>query len=102
MKPLVVIWSDQAWSDLDKIYDFIAKDSQIQAEKQVFRIIDRGEQLSTQPYSGQIQADIDPRLEARYLVQDNYKIIYFVGEVNIIVDTIFDTRQDPKKLKPKG
>ncbi len=102
MKPLVVIWSNQAWSDLDKIYDFIAKDSQIQAEKQVFRILDRGEQLSTQPFIGQIQLDIDPKLEARYLVQDNYKIIYFVDELNIIVDTIFDTHQDLEKLKPKG
>jgi plasmid stabilization system protein ParE len=99
MNSLVVIWSDRTWNDLDMIFDFIAKDSRIQAEKQVLHIIDRGEQLSAHPFSGQIQPDIDPSLEARYLIQDNYKIIYFVGESNVMVDTVFDTRQDPIKLK---
>ena len=99
MIPRVVIWSDQAWNDLDEIFDFIAKDSRIQAEKQVLHIIARGEQLATHPFSGQVQPYIDPSLEARYLVQDNYKIIYFIGASNLIVDTVFDTRQDPEKLK---
>ncbi len=99
MKPLVVIWSDRAWEDLETIFDLIAINSQIQAEKQVFRILDRAEQLSSQPLSGPLQPEIDPELKARYFVQDNYKIIYFIADEKIVVDTIFDTRQDPEKLK---
>jgi len=99
MNSLPVIWSDRAWKDLEKIFDFIAKNSRTEAQKQIFRIIDRANQLSTHPLSGTVQPDIDPVLQARYLVQDNYKIIYFVDEVRVVVDTVFDTRQDPKKLK---
>ncbi|MCB9192531.1 MAG: type II toxin-antitoxin system RelE/ParE family toxin [Flavobacteriales bacterium] len=99
MRPLVVIWSDPAWMDLEAIFDFIAKNSREQAKKQIIRIIERTEQLSTQPLSGPLQPDIDPNLQARYLVQDNYKIIYFVDVDHVVVDTVFDTRQNPEKLK---
>ncbi len=39
----VVIWSDRAWQDLDAIYDFIAKNSQIEAKRQIFRILERAD-----------------------------------------------------------
>jgi plasmid stabilization system protein ParE len=99
MSSLVVIWSDPAWMDLEVIFDFIAKNSREQAEKQVIRIIQRTEQLSTQPLSGPLQPGLDPDLQARYLVQDNYKIFYFVDVDRVVVDTVFDTRQNPEKLK---
>lgn len=99
MNSLPVIWSGRAWKDLEKIFDLIAKNSKIEAGKQVFRIIDRGEQLAVHPLSGGIQPTIKTELKARYLVQDNYKIIYLVEEHRVVVDTVFDTRQDPQKLK---
>ncbi len=98
MKHYAIIWSDRAWKDLDRIFDFIAKDSRIEAEKQVFRIIDRGDQLAFHPESGPYQLFIKAELQARYLVLDNYKIIYFLDGDSVVIDTIFDTRQDPEKL----
>lgn len=38
-------------------------------------------------------------LQHRYLVQGNYKIIYRIKGKVIYVTDIFDTRQDPKKMK---
>ena len=99
MNRLPVIWSDNAWRDLESIFDFIARHSRIQAQKQIFRIIERGEQLSVNPMSGPIEQTVDPKLQARYLVQDNYKIFYSVNGETVLIDTVFDTRQDPVKLK---
>ncbi len=98
MNRWVVIWSERAWQDLDAIHDFIAKISQIEAKRQIFRILDRADQLSTNPLSGPLQPLVNPKLKARYLVQDNYKVIYFVTNNTIVVSTVFDTRQDPRKL----
>jgi len=98
MNRTVVIWSDQAWADLDRIFDFVARNSRIEAEKQIFRIIDRGEQLAFNPLSGPVQELINPKYEVRYLVQDNYKILYYFKDETVLVDAVFDTRQDPKKL----
>lgn len=41
------------------------------------------------------------RLQAfRYIIHQNYKIIYWIDELNemILVSNIFDTRQNPVKL----
>jgi hypothetical protein len=34
----------------------------------------------------------------RYLVQDNCKLIYHQIAFEIVIDMVFDTRQNPKKL----
>ncbi|MEO5571695.1 MAG: type II toxin-antitoxin system RelE/ParE family toxin, partial [Bacteroidia bacterium] len=37
----------------------------------------------------------------RYLVSGHYKIIYSVASEKVFIHTIFDTRQNPKKLKTR-
>jgi hypothetical protein len=34
----------------------------------------------------------------RYLVEDNYKIIYHHADRLIVIDMVFDTRQNPEKI----
>ena len=36
----------------------------------------------------------------RYLVEEHYKIIYRVIDDVVYITDIFDTRQDPDKMKP--
>lgn len=36
----------------------------------------------------------------RYLIKGDYKIIYSIENDEVIINRIFDTRQNPKKLKP--
>jgi len=35
----------------------------------------------------------------RYLVEGNYKIIYRIKDESIVVDSVFDCRQNPVKMK---
>jgi len=97
---LKVVWTDPAKSDLQKIYDYLAEISVIVAENQIYRIINRVELLE-QGYAqiGQKEPLLKSHTnEYRYLVQDNYKLIYHQFANEIVIDMVFDTRQNPKKL----
>lgn len=48
-----IIWTDKAQSGLNQIFDFIANDSPIYAERFVLKLIDKAEQqLSLEPLQG--------------------------------------------------
>lgn len=94
-----IIWTERALDDLFNIKKFISLDSESEAIKQLNRIFDRETQLTSSPRSGGIQIGTDSSFEVRYLIQDNYKILYRFNETNVFVLTVFDTRQDPDKLK---
>lgn len=98
MAALKIIWTERALDDLLNIKEFISLDSEVQAIKQLNRIFDRETQLTTEPRSGGMQTGTDSSFEIRYLVQDNYKILYRFTETELFVLTVFDTRQDPAKL----
>ncbi|HLG34892.1 MAG TPA: type II toxin-antitoxin system RelE/ParE family toxin [Bacteroidia bacterium] len=65
------------------------------------KIIDRTETLKKGfTKSGQTEPLLrNKKYEYRYLVDGNYKIIYFENEGVIIISAVFDTRQNPGKLK---
>ncbi len=46
-----IIWTARALKDLNSIYNLISKDSITSAKKVVMSILDREEQLKTQPNS---------------------------------------------------
>jgi len=99
-RPLKVVWTDPAKNDLQKIYDYLSEISIIVAEKQIYRIMDRVDLLE----QGFTQiGQQEPLLKNhhnkyRYLVQDNYKLIYHQIGLEIVIDMVFDTRQNPEKL----
>jgi toxin ParE1/3/4 len=41
----------------------------------------------------------DYKADFRYLVEGNYKIIYWINGEVIRISSVFDTRQNPEKLK---
>lgn len=97
-----VIWTDEAVNDLETIYDFLAENSQLAAQRIVESILSRVKQLASFPESGAKQENIKPgSIEYRYLVEGNYKVIYsFQPESKTVhIATIFDTRTNPEKLK---
>ena len=52
------------------------------------------------PLMGQIEDFLlDYKVDFRYLVEGNYKIIYWINGEIIRISSIFDTRQNPEKLK---
>ncbi|MFK7900750.1 MAG: type II toxin-antitoxin system RelE/ParE family toxin [Cyclobacteriaceae bacterium] len=96
-----VLWSDESKTDLDTIFDSYSEYSMDYAKNVVSSVLSREEQLSTFPLSGSYQYPDIFNNRYRYLVEGNYKIIYHVSENESIVyvDTIFDTRQEPSKLR---
>jgi toxin ParE1/3/4 len=100
---LKILWTSQAQKDLKAIFDFLYKTSQSKeiSRKVVQKIKDTVNSLSTiSAESGGIQTGLDSLYTYRYLVVGNYKVIYRIeNQTVIIVNTIFDTRQDPSKLK---
>ena len=99
MSPHKVIWTDEALADLDKIFDFIAPKSTKAALKIIEKILSREKQLQSFPYSGGNQESKKRKSRYKYWVEGNYKIIYHVEGQVVYVDTVFDCRRDPEKMR---
>ena len=97
-----IIWTNPAKEDLKNIFDYLAEFSEGSAHRVVNRILDRTDMLLKQGFSemGQREPLLEHKSDVyRYLLEGNYKIIYRAKENRIIIDTIFDARQNPEKLQ---
>lgn len=99
---LKIIWSYFAEKQLDEIYEYyFLKISVITAKKIAQNILSQTEILEDNPYLGQREnLLISRKIEYRYLIYANYKIIYSVDEQNgfVKIADIFDSRQNPVKI----
>lgn len=98
-----IIWSNFAAKQLDKIFEYYAKNiSEQTAKKIVKNVLLQTEKLNKTPFIGQIEVLLQNRKPAyRYLIYTNYKIIYTVDELKgyVKISDIFDSRQNPAKIK---
>jgi toxin ParE1/3/4 len=63
-------------------------------------IFDKADSLKDNPEMGQVEEYLEHLEEGhRRVIESHYKIIYLIAEDSIIVTDIFDTRQDPDKMK---
>ena len=95
-----IIWSDFASETLKEIYDYYKEvANETIARKIKENVFAAAKQLINHPESGQIE-DTLAQLEDghRYLVNNNYKIIYKKVEEGVLITDVFDTRQDPIKI----
>ncbi len=101
----IVIWSEFAEQELDKIYDYYSKEiSDKIATNLVRSIIRESESLAAMPLKGQLEEDLKGRIiEYRYWIFKHYKLIYSVDNINnsIRIADVFDTRQSPSKIARK-
>jgi plasmid stabilization system protein ParE len=95
-----VIWSDFASETLKDIYDYYKEvANEIIARKIKENIFIATRQLINHPESGQIEETLLQIEEGhRYLVNNNYKIVYKKVIEGVLITDIFDTRQDPIKI----
>ena len=98
-----IIWSEFAESQLDKIYRYYENNASSQiALKLIKGIINAPNNLLKESNIGQVEELLQERkIQYRYLVFKNYKLIYSVNKANglIRVADVFDTRQNPTKIK---
>lgn len=96
-----VLWSDTSLVQLQEIFDYYSfKESPTVASKIVKGIVKKSILLESNPLIGVKEPLlVDRPFEYRFIVETNYKIIYrFYDKIARIV-SVFDCRQNPKKIE---
>lgn len=100
---LEVYWLELAENKLKDIFIYYSiKVSKSVADELINGIVDSTIGIEKQPEIGQVESFLEHRKqEFRYLVFKNYKIIYWVNYdfMRIEIANVFDTRQNPEKIK---
>ncbi len=98
-----IIWSEFAETELDKIYEYYEEEVNERLAKKITKgIINEPKKLINLSFIGQEEELLKERkTEYRYIIYTNYKIIYSVDIENglIKIADVFDTRQNPPKIK---
>ena len=98
-----IYWTNFAKKQLRNIFDYYKTNASPQiAQNIVVGIVEKVNSLEFQTEIGQKEELLLDRKENfRYLVSKNYKIIYWINEEKnrIEIVDIFDTRQNPLKIK---
>ncbi|MFP4557844.1 MAG: type II toxin-antitoxin system RelE/ParE family toxin [Bacteroidales bacterium] len=96
-----LVYTEQSLISLEEAIEFIAP--KVSHEKLIEirdKILDAADKLLEQPFAGQREYLLDHlELGHRRLVEGHYKIIYRVADEYIFITDIFDSRQDPVKMK---
>jgi toxin ParE1/3/4 len=96
-------WSELAERQLKDIFDYYSLEvSPVIAGKIINKIYDRVSILEKTPLAGQKEELLaDYTEDFRYLVESNYKIIYWKNKNLVTIASVFDCRQNPEKMKSK-
>ena len=96
-----LVYTEQALISLEEALEFIASDVTYEKLMEIRdKILDAADTLLLQPFLGQREYLLDHlKLDHRRLVESHYKIIYRVVDEYIYITDIFDSRQDPAKMK---
>lgn len=96
-----LFYTEQAIESLQECLDFLPPEVSLEKRLQTRdKILAKADKLLTKPRTGQKEEYLEHLGQShRRVIEGNYKIIYRLeGEVIYITD-IFDTRQDPAKMK---
>ena len=98
-----LIFTDQALISMDNSFLFLLEEQGLPSEK-IEELRERIkisiQQLLQNPYLGQQEAQLAHlKKNHRRLVEWNFKIVYYVQDDLIYITDIFDTGQDPQKMK---
>lgn len=100
---LKVVWTNFAKAELKNIFDYHKNKVSQKIAKQITKeIVDKASSLSKFPEKGvEEMLLIDKPQNFRYIISTNYKIIYWINSNlnRIEIVDVFDTRQNPKKIK---
>ena len=93
-------WSQQSEKQLKEIFDYYSVvASKIIARKIVNGILERVSILESNPFAGPKEVLLNNYPEEfRYLVESNFKIIYWKNDCLVTISSIFDCRQNPDKI----
>lgn len=95
-----IVWTDFAIENLKSIFEYyVNKANRKVAHKIRKQILYSTTQLILNPKSGQLEFYLERfHQNHRYILVGNFKIIYRIHENNIVINDIFDARQNPIKM----
>ena len=79
-----VYWTDTAVEHLLAIYEYIARDSPVYAQRMVDRLTRRSEQIAAFPLSGRMVSEYEVE-DLREIIEKSYRIIYRIKPKQIDV-----------------
>ena len=96
-----VLWTDTSLAQLQEIFDYYSFNASISvAKKVVKRIVKKSILLESNPNIGvKEHLLVGKPFEYRFLVVANYKIIYRFNDNIATIVSVFDCRQNPKKIE---
>jgi plasmid stabilization system protein ParE len=99
-----VFWTKFALNSLADIYKYYKENvSLIIAFNIRESVLTCTRQLEKHPLSGAKEEILEELEEGhRFLVRGNYKIIYKILDKKVYITDVFDTRQDPEKIKQRN
>ena len=89
-----VRWTQEAQSQLQGIYEYIARDSKEYALQTVSRLLRRTKQIAEFPYSGRMVPELEVP-EIREIIEGLYRLVYTVRPEAIFIVTLFHGAQEP-------
>jgi toxin ParE1/3/4 len=96
-----LVYTEQALFSMEETLEFLS--AEVSHKKLIEirnRILDSADTLLLQPFKGQKEPFLDHLgLGHRRLIEGHCKIIYKVEGEYIYITDIFDSRQDPNKMK---
>lgn len=96
-----VLWTETALNNLEDIFEFYKyKESISIARSLVKHIVQSTFRLQKFPYIGKKENLLAHRkYEYRFIIEGNYKIIYWIEDDYIKIAAVFDSRQNPEKIE---
>lgn len=98
-----IIWSRFSEQKIDEIYDYYKNRVNSRLAKKIVKtILSAPDKITKYPRLGAKEPLLGKRkIEYRYLLAKNYKIIYSINEDDktIRIADVFDTRQNPIKIE---
>jgi plasmid stabilization system protein ParE len=95
-----IVWTDFATRNLKDIFDYYVIEANKKfAHKIRKQILRSAKQLINNPNSGPIEPNLIVLNKSyRFLLSGHYKLIYRIVGDDIIINDVFDTRQNPSKM----
>lgn len=98
---MTLFYTEQAIDSLQECLDFLPPEVSLEKRLNIRdKILAKAEKLLAKPRMGQREGYLEHLgLSHRRIIEGNYKIVYRIEGKVIYITDIFDTRQDPAKMK---
>jgi plasmid stabilization system protein ParE len=99
-----LVYTEQAIAGLQECLDLFKPEVPVKKVNEIRdRILAKADRLLENPFMGQQEEYLEHLGQShRRVIEGNYKIIYKVEGETIIVTDVFDSRQDPEKMKAEN